>query len=186
MRARDGNGRSGFTLIELMIVVAIVGILASLAIPAFLSYIRRAHTAEAAGNLRNLYGTAASYYASERWQMRAIVMSGSTAASTGCTVGPAGSSNAPSSRRTQVDWSMESASFRDLGFTVGDPIYYQYLIVGSTGTCGGTRSTALYTFQAIGDLDSDGTTSLFEVSAGSDADNQVYRSPGVYIQNELE
>src|SRR5262245_43584608 len=52
---RNGLPCKGFTLVEVICVVSIVGILASVAIPSFLKYMNRAKTLEALGTLRTLY-----------------------------------------------------------------------------------------------------------------------------------
>ena len=59
-----GSSQGGFTLIELMIVVAIIGVLAALAIPAYTDYTKRAKTSEVLGAFDAIAQGATEYHSS--------------------------------------------------------------------------------------------------------------------------
>ena len=56
------RNRKGFTLIELMIVVVIIGILAALAIPRFMAASKKAKISEAKGVVKQLWTLSQTYY----------------------------------------------------------------------------------------------------------------------------
>jgi type IV pilus assembly protein PilA len=64
--------QQGFTLIELMIVVAILGILATIAIPAYQDYTKRAHVTEGLQLATSAKSAVTTYYSVNGKHPRAI------------------------------------------------------------------------------------------------------------------
>jgi type IV pilus assembly protein PilA len=180
--AKQFSKRSGFTLIELMIVVAILGILAAVAVPAFLGYMRRSKTSEATVNLNNLFKLAAAYYDSPRVSRG---LAGS--AVTGCKVDSTGLIPADPGKDKQKFTGELNDNFQALGFSIADFVYFGYGLSSTLGEgCTGVANTDTYVLYAHGDLDGDNTNSTFEMAVGADSNNQLYHAVGFYIAQETE
>ncbi len=181
---KKNQTNSGFTLAELLVVMASLGVLLGVAIPALTGYIKYSKTSEATSNLNLMFKGATAYYEQAAAGSQGIV-SGTAGH---CIVGTTSLlPSTPGLAKQQTNF-LAVPEFKSLGFNISDPVYFGYrvLALGGTSACAQTASTALYTFVAMGDLDGDNVFSRFELAAGSDASNVMYHSVGVYVANEGE
>ncbi len=72
------KAEKGFTLIELMIVVAIIGILAAIAIPQFAEYRKKAYNGAAESDLRNMMTAEEAYFADNQAYTSETAVTGPT------------------------------------------------------------------------------------------------------------
>ena len=155
---------AGYTLIELMIVVAIIGILASLAIPAFMGYVQRSRAAEGPTVLGAIRISEEAY----RSEFGTYVAAGwnPTAASVG---GAHGS------------WTPGQPGWTALGFQPDSAVRFQYMLqAGPPGVApaipGFPTNDFWFVGNAMADLDADGDQLWVEITSRS---NQPYISIGL-------
>lgn len=133
--------REGFTLIELMITVAIIGILAAIAIPSFTSYQNRSRRTEAMTNIGAIAKAEISYFGSSGVYHGTIPVPG----------GPLG----PIKRQWDAG---ARAEFDPLGYQPEGAVYYDYEVNTVDCACpdGANGEALCFTISANGDVDGDG------------------------------
>jgi type IV pilus assembly protein PilA len=170
----------GFTLVELMIVVAIVGILAALAIYGVSKYVANSKTAEARTSVGKIAKDAAAAYQREKLKP-GLVAEGGTAEKA-ISLCKSASKPVPEDfakvkgmkyQSAPTDWTVDGddTGFKCLRFSVDSPQYYQYNY---------TVAPDEKTFKAEGkgDLDGDDLPSLF-LMEGEVRGDTVTLSPSV-------
>ncbi len=181
-----------FTLIELMIVVAIVGILAVLAIYGVRKYLANAKTAEARNALGRIANAAVTAYENEKMAASVLPQGGSSTlsralckSSSVSVPGSASSIQGKKYQSTAADWAADSAGnsgFTCLQFSVDQPQYYMYhYTAGGTGAVGDS-----FVATANGDLNGDGVLSTFTITGSVNSNLVVNVAPNIGIVNEEE
>ena len=150
---KKNNQRKGFTLIELMIVVAIIGILAAIAIPNFIRYQLRSKTTEVKVVMGGIKTSQESFRA-EYDNYVAAVRNPAAAVTTvkvpwdtvGCATNCTRQNNAGCTR------------FACIGYEPAGQVYYRYQ---TTNTLAAAGVPADFTAEGIADLDGDSANGEF-------------------------
>ena len=151
--------RRGFTLIELTLAVAILGVLAAVAIPDFLRFQMRAKASECKSNLKAIAVAEEAFRAEHGTFVAAATVPAAV----------------PFGRR--VRWPITDCSapawsthgFCVIGWTPEGDTYYEYEVVAAASPAASAGVLDVFTADAASDIDGDGATSRFGYVKGTDA-----------------
>ncbi len=155
------NRRGGFTLIELMIVVAIIGILAAIAIPNFLRFQLKAKSSEGKTNLAAIRTAEESYFAEYGNYVSALPSPPTTAAN----------------QKTNFTHAVASEGFDRVGWSPEGMVYFNYSVEISTGA-------DQFTAAAHADIDNDADPQMWGYAKGAE-DGKSHGALGTCLRADL-
>jgi type IV pilus assembly protein PilA len=197
MRAFNRLGKRGFTLVELMIVVAIIGVLAALAIYGVRRYLATTKTAEGKNTIGAIARAATAAYERETYSNELLADGATSAVAMHAYCGtaaafvpliPAPNKKYQPQTGDNLDFNTgdQLNGWKCLKFQLSEPIYYSYKYTKGVGPCVGSGADATgFEVCAHGDLDGNGIASTFARGAVN-RNGQSVLSTELFINNEFE